>query len=196
MFFVYGKLRNGHQKDGLSRMNPFNQLHGHHVPVSYCSLPLVNRFCIVWNLLRGSCLHVSIKSKKLKFLYIFIQFPNFLLSFTLLAKSLSKQALPVADLAQRTLDQTQIGGQPQSICWDPTGKYVAISFKNSSPIAIFATTIAQSNLNISPAFFINGLRADEYPSYICFKETYENEREVILTIGWSSGRVQYFPFIS
>ena len=106
-----------------------------------------------------------------------------------------KQALPVADLSSMSIDGVEVGGQPQNICWSPNGKYVAIAFKDSSSIAVFATSINRHLLNISPSFFLNGHTVDEYPSFICFQPTYRKSSDTVLTIGWSTGRVQYFPFI-
>lgn len=86
-----------------------------------------------------------------------------------------------------------IGGLPKSIVWDPTGRFVAVMFKQSSSIAIFSTAINRNVLNVSPNFNISSDNPDEFPSFICFRELYEKYNDVVLTIGWSSGRVQYFP---
>lgn len=86
-----------------------------------------------------------------------------------------------------------IGGLPKSIVWDPTGRFVAVMFKRSSSIAVFSTSINRNVLNVSPNFNISGDDTDEFPNCICFREMYEKYDEVVLTIGWSTGRVQYFP---
>lgn len=112
-----------------------------------------------------------------------------------IAEAVPKQALSIADLNKIQIDQNTVGGRPQNICWSPNGKYVAIMFKDSSSIAIFATAINRHSLNISPSFFISGLTHDEHPSFICFQQKYSNRPETVLTIAWSTGRVQYFPFI-
>lgn len=110
--------------------------------------------------------------------------------------SIPKQAIPVANLAKITVGQTKIGGQTQSIAWDSTGKHLAIIFKDddSDAIAIFRTTINRHNITIAPDCFING-NACEQPKRICFQPFYKRKpMPPILTIGWSSGRIQYFPF--
>lgn len=87
----------------------------------------------------------------------------------------------------------EIGGLPKSIVWDPSGKFLAVMFKSTSSIAVFATSINRNILNISPNFNINGDDPEEYPTHICFREIYENYNDIVLTIGWSTGRIQYFP---
>lgn len=87
----------------------------------------------------------------------------------------------------------KLGGLPKSITWDPTGRFVAVMFKSSPSIAVFSTAINRDVLNISPNFNISGDDNDEYPSFICFREMYDKFDDVVLTIGWSTGRVQYFP---
>lgn len=89
--------------------------------------------------------------------------------------------------------RNELGGLPKSIVWDPTGKFLAVMFKSTPSIAIFATSINRNVLNISPNFYISGDDPDEYPSFICFREVYANFNDIVLTIGWSTGRVQYFP---
>lgn len=89
--------------------------------------------------------------------------------------------------------QRKLGGLPKSIVWDPTGRFVAVMFKSSPSISIFSTAINRDVLSISPNFNISGDDTDEYPSFICFREMYDKFDDVVLTIGWSTGRVQYFP---
>lgn len=105
-----------------------------------------------------------------------------------------KQSFPIADFKAIQHGQRVIGGHPKSIAWDPTGRFVAVMFKSpTSSIAIFSTAINRDVLSISPNFNISGDDPDESPSFICFREMYEKHDEVVLTIGWSTGRVQYFP---
>lgn len=87
----------------------------------------------------------------------------------------------------------EIGGLPKSIVWDPNGKFLAVIFKCTTSIAVFSTSINRNSLSISPNFYISAEDSDEYPSYICFRENYETHSDTVLTIGWSTGRVQYFP---
>ena len=104
-----------------------------------------------------------------------------------------KQSFPIADFKTVQSGQRVIGGRPKSIVWDSTGRYVAVMFKSTPSIAIFSTSINRDVLSISPNFNISGDDLDEYPTFICFKEIYNKHDDVVLTIGWSTGRVQYFP---
>lgn len=87
----------------------------------------------------------------------------------------------------------EIGGLPKSIVWDPSGKFLAVMFKRTTSIAVFSTSINRNILSISPNFYVSADDPEEYPSYICFRENYEIHNDTVLTIGWSTGRVQYFP---
>lgn len=95
-----------------------------------------------------------------------------------------------------SVGQKEIGGQPQSIAWDENGHYLAVIFKDSNCVAIFSTSLQKFNLNISPSCFLTGAVDDEYPSYICFQSKNPKNKDSVLTIGWSSGRIQYFPFVN
>ncbi|XP_055840899.1 aladin [Episyrphus balteatus] len=109
--------------------------------------------------------------------------------------NLPKQALPIADLTKFTIGHREVGGQPQSLAWDPNGHFLAITFKDSPCIAIFSTCISKHNLSISPSCFLTGI-GTEYPSFICFQSKNRKNSDSVLTIGWSSGRIQYFPFVN
>lgn len=109
--------------------------------------------------------------------------------------SMPKQALPVADLARITVGAAQVGGRPQSIAWDPAGRHLAVTFKDSGSVAIFLTAINRTKLSLAPDCFLVGMGA-EVPSFVCFQERYKKRQpDTVLTIGWSSGRVQFFPFL-
>lgn len=100
----------------------------------------------------------------------------------------------MADLNAIPLDgsnQTLIGGTAQQLAWDPHGKYLVITFKSTNSIAIFRTYIQKFDLQISGGYYLSGETSSEYPSYVCFQPlNRENDRSV-LTIGWSSGRIQF-----
>lgn len=111
------------------------------------------------------------------------------------AASLAKQALPIADLSKiKTSGRLDIGGQPQSLAWDSKGQHLAVSFKDCSAIALFLTAVNKNMISIAPDCFLVGI-GSTFPSYICFQEMYKDAPHPVLTIGWSSGVVQYFPFI-
>jgi aladin len=105
-----------------------------------------------------------------------------------------QRALPVADLAQVEIEYFESGGVAQQLAWN--GKYLGVSFKNTNSIAVFQTTIRQHQLIVLPMFFICGL-GTEFPSYITFQPSYKNPSNVdnVLTIAWSSGRIQFYPFV-
>lgn len=111
--------------------------------------------------------------------------------------TIPKQAIPVANLKKITIDgATVIGGHAQSIAWDSTGKHLAISFKDCSTIALFLTTINHHHMmTIVADCFFGGIGAEQ-PMHICFQPIYRQRKQLspVLTIGWSSGRIQYFPF--
>lgn len=104
-----------------------------------------------------------------------------------------KQSFPIADFKSIRSGARVIGGLPKSIVWDPTGRFLAVMFKHSSSLAVFSTSINRNVLNVSPNFIISGDDPDEFPSFISFREMYEKFDDVVLTIGWSTGRVQYYP---
>jgi aladin len=108
------------------------------------------------------------------------------------------RALPVADLSKVKIEHNESGGIAQQLAWN--GKYLAISFKESNQIAVFQTTIRKHQLLVLPMFFIGGIGAAEYPSFITFQPFYKDNSfngliDHVLTIGWSSGRVQFYPFV-
>jgi aladin len=106
----------------------------------------------------------------------------------------TQRALPVADLSKVTLENSEAGGIAQQLAWN--GKYLAISFKETNSVAIFQTSIRQHNLHVLPMFFISGIGI-EFPTFITFQPAYSKPRSVenVLTIAWSTGRVQFFPFV-
>ncbi|XP_055681036.1 aladin-like [Lutzomyia longipalpis] len=108
--------------------------------------------------------------------------------------SLPKQALRVADLARTNVGGVEVGGRPQQVAWCPTGEHLAVSFRDTSVISIFSTSISKHNFSISPSCFLNGL-PEEFPTYLCFQPKGKQADNSVLTIGWSSGRIQYFPFL-
>lgn len=109
-----------------------------------------------------------------------------------------KQALPVADLNNWNDDSSDRDTpaqtrRPQSLAWDPTGKFLAVSFKDTPDIAIFRSSANYTNLNLSPSATVNGTSPEEFPTQICFQPKPSAGQEALLTIGWSSGRIQYYP---
>ncbi|EDW07994.1 aladin [Drosophila mojavensis] len=111
------------------------------------------------------------------------------------SKADDKEVLPVADLNACSLDssnQTFIGGTAQQLVWDPHGKYVVITFKSTNSIAIFRTYIQKYDLQISGGYYLNGQSPSEYPSFISFQPLNKDNDRSVLTIGWSTGRIQFY----
>jgi aladin len=104
-----------------------------------------------------------------------------------------QQALPVADFSKICIDRTEVGGKAQQIAWN--GKYLAVTFKDTNVVAIFQTTIRKHHLNVVPFCLVSGLGI-EFPSVIIFQPSYKNINgaDNILTIGWSTGRIEFRQF--
>lgn len=103
-----------------------------------------------------------------------------------------QQALPVVDLSKISVENSEIGGIVQQLAWN--GRYLAVTFKDTNAVAIFQTSIRKLSCNIVPLCLISG-HGIEYPSFIMFQPSYQKKIDNILTIGWSSGRIQFFPFV-
>uniref|UniRef100_A0A182NPA3 Aladin seven-bladed propeller domain-containing protein n=1 Tax=Anopheles dirus TaxID=7168 RepID=A0A182NPA3_9DIPT len=106
-------------------------------------------------------------------------------------------AFPVVDLDQKLTESgLPIGGKPQSIAWCPRDRFLAVTFKTTSAIAVFFTNLSGVQLNIDPYCLIFGVGV-EYPACLCYQESYQQEHDSdaqsVLTIGWSSGRIEYYP---
>ena len=84
------------------------------------------------------------------------------------------------------------GGLVQAMRWNSTSERLVVSFVESNSLAVFITRVSGSgSLSISPLGFIIGQTKDEYPS--CFEFANHFNEGSLLTIAWSSGRVQHFP---
>ncbi|XP_065086100.1 aladin-like [Ochlerotatus camptorhynchus] len=109
-----------------------------------------------------------------------------------------KSALPIADLSKISIGEAEVGGHPQALAWCPQNQYLAVTFKETPAIAIFNTVVHRCQLNITPLCFITGIGI-ESASCISFQENpgrrSSDKMKTVLTIGWSSGRIQYFPFV-
>ncbi|XP_054267179.1 aladin-like [Macrosteles quadrilineatus] len=103
-----------------------------------------------------------------------------------------RAATPLIDLTPVELDNGErVGGEVSSLAWDKKGRYLAVTFKQCDIIAVFMTSLGHT-LHVSPCCFIKGV-ANESPAVISFQNNFNDGAN--LTIGWSSGRVQYFPII-
>ncbi|KAJ9587941.1 hypothetical protein L9F63_018616 [Diploptera punctata] len=105
---------------------------------------------------------------------------------------ISRNALPVVDLSDIEVNEGErIGGLVSSLAWDRKGRHLAVLFKKTDLIAVFLTEI-HAVLQISPCCLIRGM-VGEIPNCISFQKNF-NEGSM-LSIAWSSGRIQHFPLI-
>uniref|UniRef100_A0A1A9ZRI3 Aladin seven-bladed propeller domain-containing protein n=1 Tax=Glossina pallidipes TaxID=7398 RepID=A0A1A9ZRI3_GLOPL len=106
-----------------------------------------------------------------------------------------KEASPLVDLRKIVVGERELGGKPQALAWDPKGLFLAITFQDTDCIAIFSTTIQKYDLTVSPSSFLTGV-GKEYPTYICFQSENRKSPNTVLTVGWSSGRIQFVPLMN
>ncbi|KAG6458233.1 aladin [Manduca sexta] len=111
----------------------------------------------------------------------------------LLSGSQTSKAVPILDVARVELASGDIVGGPiLDMCWDPTGKYLALLFEESRLIAVFCTTHIMMQLKITPCCFVTGIE-EELPTTMTFQQNFTEG--ACLTVAWSSGRVQHFPIV-
>ncbi|CAH1117706.1 unnamed protein product [Phaedon cochleariae] len=113
------------------------------------------------------------------------------LVFTSDSDSSSTQAMPMFDVSKVDIDGVIVGGLVQCMESDPKGKRLAVLFQDTNCVAIF-NIVRQPGLQLIPSSLVMGL-AEEKPSAISFIQNFE--AGTCLTVGWSSGRIQYYPII-
>ncbi|XP_004923972.2 aladin-like isoform X1 [Bombyx mandarina] len=112
---------------------------------------------------------------------------------SLLSGSQTTKATPALDVTKVELSSGEpVGGPILDMCWDPTGRYMAMLFEESHLVAVFCTTYIMMQLKIDPCCFVTGVE-DEIPCTMAFQQNFNDG--ACLTIAWSSGRVQHFPII-
>ncbi|CAG9767600.1 unnamed protein product [Ceutorhynchus assimilis] len=111
--------------------------------------------------------------------------------FTADIDSSSNQALPIFETPKVDSNGKMVGGLIQWMETDPNGKYLAVMFQETNAIAVF-NILRQPCMQLIPGALINGL-AEEIPTAISFVQNFN--AGACLTIGWSSGRIQYYPII-
>jgi hypothetical protein len=74
---------------------------------------------------------------------------------------------------------------------DPTCNRLAVFFEDSELVPVFRVQPKSANY-LAPCGFIRGF-PDEYPVALEFQKDFTDG--ALLTIAWSSGRLQYFPFV-
>ncbi|KAI4469793.1 aladin [Holotrichia oblita] len=100
-------------------------------------------------------------------------------------------AIPLYDVSKVDIDGIIVGGIIQNMDWDPTGNHLAVIFSETNYVAVFTVTL-DPVLQLNPSFLVAGT-PDEYPCLIAFQKNFHEG--ACLAIGWSSGRLQYFPII-
>ncbi|XP_067006876.2 aladin isoform X3 [Anabrus simplex] len=86
----------------------------------------------------------------------------------------------------------RLGGLVHSLAWDHLGHHLAVLFKDCDVVAIFKTQLTPLLL-VAPCCLVRGLK-EEVPNAINFQKNFFEG--AVLTIAWSSGRVQHFPLLS
>nr|CAD7572674.1 unnamed protein product [Timema californicum] len=87
---------------------------------------------------------------------------------------------------------TSVGGLVVSMAWDNKGGRLAVLFRDSPLVAVFRSSVTPTGAHLTPCCFING-SSGEIPNVISFQRNFEEGS--MLTIAWSSGRIQHCPFI-
>ncbi|CAH2011328.1 unnamed protein product [Acanthoscelides obtectus] len=113
------------------------------------------------------------------------------IAFVSNGESLEKQACPLFDMSRVDVEGIPLGGPIRQIEADPKGRHVAVLFQDTDCIAVFGV-VKRPQLALIPSSLIMGL-AEEKPSTISFIQDFDSGS--CLTIGWSSGRLQYYPII-
>lgn len=116
----------------------------------------------------------------------------------------SKAAIPLVDLSEvlyETGEQNhRVGGIVQDMAWDPTGERLAVIFKSNGDknhscynkmVALFRTR-THPVVDIAPCGYVRGENGDT-PNIIRFQPNFK--RGALLTVCWSSGKVQFIPLI-
>ncbi|XP_066500239.1 aladin isoform X1 [Hoplias malabaricus] len=112
-----------------------------------------------------------------------------------------KAAEVVADLSETTFNGTDgditVGGEVQSLAWDPSGERLAVLLKGNleasghpAVIAVFKTR-SRPIFELLPCGFVQG-EAGEEPRLIQFHPHFQHG--ALLTVCWSNGRISHVPF--
>uniref|UniRef100_A0A8C9VNI8 Achalasia, adrenocortical insufficiency, alacrimia n=2 Tax=Scleropages formosus TaxID=113540 RepID=A0A8C9VNI8_SCLFO len=113
----------------------------------------------------------------------------------------SKAAAIVADLSETSFStsqgQVRVGGQVQTMAWDPRGERLAVLLKGDpeapdrpAMIAVFKTRISPI-FELLPCGFVKGESGAE-PRLLQFHPHFPNG--ALLTVCWSNGRISHVPF--
>uniref|UniRef100_G3NFQ2 Achalasia, adrenocortical insufficiency, alacrimia n=1 Tax=Gasterosteus aculeatus aculeatus TaxID=481459 RepID=G3NFQ2_GASAC len=110
-------------------------------------------------------------------------------------------AAAVADLSETTFNTAKgditVGGEIQSLSWDPTGERLAVLLKGDPQAAdrpaIIAVFKTRSNpiFELLPCGFVQG-ELDAEPRLMQFHPNFQHG--ALLTVCWSNGRITHVPF--
>ncbi|KAM8976479.1 aladin [Pelodytes ibericus] len=113
----------------------------------------------------------------------------------------SQSATVVADVSETVFDtengEIRIGGEIQSMAWDPSGERLAIILKGNSESELGLSAIAVFRTRNSPIFellpcgFVHG-KEGETPQLMQFNQCFK--KGALLSTLWSSGGVTHVPF--
>ncbi|XP_046448379.1 aladin-like [Daphnia pulex] len=107
--------------------------------------------------------------------------------------SSTKASTVVADFTETqslTEETERFGGLVQDLVWDSRGERLVVIFRTTDYVALFRTLYSPT-LSLFPCGVMKG-ELDEVATTIQFKPDFENGS--LLTVGWSSGRIQHVPF--
>ncbi|KAK1151236.1 aladin isoform X1 [Acipenser oxyrinchus oxyrinchus] len=113
----------------------------------------------------------------------------------------SKSSVIVADLSETTFEtssgETSVGGEIQTLVWDPRGERLAVLLKGNpeksdsrSIIAVFKTRTSPI-FELLPCGFVQGEEGAD-PHLIHFHPHFE--KGALLTVCWCNGRISHIPF--
>ncbi|CAG7836283.1 unnamed protein product [Allacma fusca] len=110
----------------------------------------------------------------------------------------ARSAIPVFDLRtiqalqEGTGDTFKVGGKVQQLCISSCGTRLAILFQSSDVVALFRVQ-KRSPDYLYPLGFVRGF-SQEFPVAIEFQKNLDSG-SALLTIAWSSTRLQHFPMV-
>ncbi|MGH0172985.1 UNVERIFIED_CONTAM: hypothetical protein FKN15_002569 [Acipenser sinensis] len=113
----------------------------------------------------------------------------------------SKSSVIVADLSETTFEtssgETSVGGEIQTLVWDPRGERLAVLLKGNpeksdsrSIIAVFKTRTSPI-FELLPCGFVQGEEGAD-PHLIHFHPHFQ--KGALLTVCWCNGRISHIPF--
>ncbi|XP_053564284.1 aladin isoform X2 [Bombina bombina] len=113
----------------------------------------------------------------------------------------SQSATVVADVSEVVRDtewgEVRIGGEIQSMAWDPSGDRLAVllrgnpEYETSRPIIVVYRTRNSPLFELLPCCYVQG-KEGEIPQLMQFHPSFK--KGALLTVLWNSGRLTHVPF--